>query len=163
MTKNELCQAAARRLGLTSARVNGCLQVLHAAGIVRPIRGTRRYPDDVHPADAIALILATMSPAPVSAAAAAAATLAATKSGAQTLRDFLLGLLLGEPRHLQHLIVGQTGASIVVDRQHLVFGAAPAAGARIYRGDQITALAAELQGMPPAQADAVAALSGIIS
>lgn len=161
MTKNQVSQAVARRLGCTTARIEKLLDELHASGLIKPIKGSRRYPPDASDMDAGAIVLAVLSDRGLERAAEATKELAALTGEYGRFDLWLVNVLFGVPRHMQHLIVGHEGVSVVVDGQHITFGTPPETAAKIVPGSALMALAAELQGLRPDQADAVAAISSI--
>jgi hypothetical protein len=87
--------------------------------------------------------------------------LAATHHNGERFSDFLVQLLFGPPRHVAHLIVHPSGVSVVIDGQHIEFGQRSDVPTRFVPGGVIMAIAAELQGASPRDADALAAITRI--
>lgn len=161
MTKNQVGQAVARRLGCTTARIEKLLDELHGGGLIKPIEGSRRYPPDCSDTDAVSIVLAVLSDRGLERAAESTTALASRDGEYGRFDLWLMNALFGAPCHVQHLIVGMDGVSTVVDGRHVTFGKPPETAAMIVPGSALMALAAELQGLRPDQADAVAAITRI--
>ena len=161
MTKNEVCQAVARRLGCSAARIPKLLDSLHKAGLIQPTKGSRRFPPEIDEHDTVAIVLAVLSDRGLDPAADNTRKLAALHGAEGRFDNWLQMVLFGPPRHVQHIVVGPDGVSVVVDGVHVVFGQAPQTAAKIVPGTAVMALAAELQGASPRDADAIAALTNI--
>jgi len=145
------------------SRLDGLLERLHRAGLVRPTKGSRRFPPECGEYDATALLIAVLADRGLDAAADNAWALAAIDCDGQRFSDWLMDLLYGPPRHIQHLAVQHEppAASVVFDGQHMRFGGPVTTAGRIVPGTTLAALAAELQGATQNEADAIAALTNI--
>lgn len=161
MTKAEYIALLARRLGVSAARIDGLVERLHTAGVIKTTKGSRRYPPDIDEYDATALLLAVLSDTELDQAADNTWRIAALHSDTGRFDDFVRELLCGPPRNVQHVVIGAAGVSTVVDGRHVVFGQPPQTASRIVLGATLAAIAAELAGMTPPQADAAAAIARI--
>lgn len=155
----------ARRLSMKAGRVQAILSRLTEAGIISGGGDSKRYPGDLTEPEIVLLFLALLGERGISTAPTAATEFAALTNHYGQRLDAVIGrLLFGPPRNVSHLIVRQTppGVSAVVNGEHLQFGAEPpesgATVARLVTGASLSAIAAELQGATPSQADAVAQL-----
>lgn len=162
MTKSEFVSLLSRRLGVPVGHINSIIERLHAAGLVPPTKGSRRFPPEIDEHDAIAILIAVLSDRGLDAAADNTWTLAATHHDGTRFSDWLQLLIYGPPRHIGHLIVHGAGASAVVDGKHVEFGQRGTAPAKIFSGTAIMAIAAEIQGASPRDADAIAAIQGLL-
>ncbi|MBN8245239.1 hypothetical protein JF546_19665 [Nitratireductor aquimarinus] len=160
MNKTQFVAMLSRRLGVPVSRIDGLLERLHAAGVVTPIR-SKRHPPPIDEPDAVAILLAVLADRGLEHAADAAWQLAAAHHNGERFSDFLGQLLFGQPRHVGHLIIHDTGASMVVDGQHIEFGERSDVPTRFIPGGMLMAIAAELQGASPRDADAIAAITRI--
>ena len=169
MRRYEIVGLFARRLGAKPGRVQAILSKLTEAGVISGGGDSKRYPGDLTEPEIVTLFLATLGERGISTAPTAATEFAALRDHTGRRFDAMLTeLLFGPPRHVDHLIVRQSppGVSTVVNGEHLQFGAEPpesgATAARIVTGASLSAIAAELQGATPSQADAVAAIQRIL-
>ena len=163
MRKSQVVEILARRLVKPPGRVEEMLKALQAEGIVSVEKGSRRFPGDATEDETVALVLAAVCD--VGAAQHAADHVRRfgklrCESGA-TFREALAAVLAGHVAYVGHIIVGAAGVSTVLDGMHTVFGTPPTGAAAIAPGDTILAIAAELQGAKPADADALAALAHV--
>jgi hypothetical protein len=116
----------------------------------------------------VTLLMALVAESGIASATSAARTFAALQTDDGTRFDvFLSEVLFGPPVAVRQLFARQSppGVSVVVDGQHLLFGqpasATTASPARTVPGEALTAIAAELRGETPANADALAAIHNI--
>ena len=164
----EVVHLFARRLGLKVGRVRAIAGKLQDEGKLQKTEGSRRFPLDVSEPEVVTLLLALLGESGIGTGPSAAKTFGdlATLDG-ERFAVFLENLLFGQPKHVRHLMVRQNpaGVSVTADNMHLLFGEPPSRGnaspARIVPGEALTAIAAELQGLAPEQADAAAALNAI--
>lgn len=160
MNKSEFVAMLSRRLGVPIARINGLLERLHSAGMVTPTR-SKRHPPPLDDPDAVAILLAVLADRGLEHAADNAWQLAAAHHDGTQFSDFVGQLLFGPPRNVGHVIVHPAGASVVIDGQHIEFGQRSDVPTRFVPGGVIMAIAAELQGATPRDADALAAITRI--
>lgn len=166
MRRYEILQLLSRRLGLKVGRAQAILSKLQEAGAVSGPGDSRGHPNDMAEPEIVRLLLALISKSGIASAADAARTFGslATEDGT-CFDDFLSEVIFGPPVAVRHIIVRQAppGASVVVDGQHMLFGApsstTTASPARVVPGDALCAIASELRGSTPEQADAEAAIS----
>ena len=168
MRRYEILHIFARRLGLKVGRAQAILSRLQDDGLVSRPGDHRGQPPDMAEPEIVRLLLAILGESGISSASSASRTFAAlTTADGITLDAFLTDVLSGPPVSLRHLIVRQSPPSVgvVVDGIHVLFGepASMSNGspARFTPGEAITAIAAELRGSTPEQADAQAALSQV--
>ncbi len=162
MTKSEFIALLSRRLGVSETHVRSIVDRLHAAGMVTPTR-SKRHPPPLDEPDAVAILLAVLADRGLERAADNAWQLAATHHNGERFSDFLGQLLYGAPRHVGHMIIHSEGASVVVDGQHVEFGQRSDVPTRFVPGGVLMAIAAELQGGSPRDADALAAITRIFN
>lgn len=162
----EVVHLFARRLGLKVGRVQAITGKLQDEGKLSKTEGSRRFPIEVSEPEVVTLLLALLGESGIGTGPSAAKTFGAlTTSEGERFDAFLDDLLFGHPRHVRHVMVRQNpaGVSVTADGVHLLFGEPPSRGnaspARIVPGEALTAIAAELQGQAPEQADAAAELS----
>lgn len=160
MTKSEFLALLSRRLGVTETHVRSIVDRLHAAGMVTPTR-SKRHPPPIDEPDAIAILLAVIADRGLEHAADAAWQLAAAHHDGTQFSDFMTQLLFGPPRHVAHLIIHPSGVSVVIGGQHIEFGQRSEVPTRFVPGGVIMAIAAELQGASPRDADAITAITRI--
>lgn len=158
----------ARRLDIRTSRVRHIAARLQDSGIVSKVEGSRRFPTDIGEPEFVALFLAVIGESGIGTAAQTVERLGVlTNEQGLRLDNTLQQLFFGPPRSVQHLIARQSpaGVSMVVDGRHTVFGAEAAdqaaQQARLVPGPTLAAIAAELQGASPTQADAFAAITRI--
>lgn len=161
----EVVHLFARRLGLKVGRVQAIAGKLQDDGKLQKTEGSRRYPIEVSEPEVVTLLLALLGESGIGTGPNAAKTFGDLTTPDGVRFDALLSeLLFGPRRQVRHLIIRQSpaGISVTVDSTHVLFGEPPsrdsASPARIVPGEAITAIAAELQGQTPAEADALAAL-----
>ncbi|WP_025030572.1 hypothetical protein [Nitratireductor aquibiodomus] len=160
MTKSEFLALLSRRLGVTETHVQSIVNRLHSAGMVTPTR-SKRHPPPIDEPDAVSILLAVLADRGLEHAADNAWTLAAAHHDGERFDAFLAQLLFGPPRYVGHLIVHREGASVVVDAAHIEFGERSEVPTRFIPGGVLMAIAAELQGATPRDADAIAAITRI--
>lgn len=165
MKRYEIIHALARRLGLKVGRAQAILSKLQDDGVVSSSGYSKRCPDDMAEPEIVSLLIALISESGISSATSAAKTFGdLTTAEGQRFDRFIEELIFGPPGVLRHIIVRQNpaGVSITANGEHLLFGApsspSTASPARIVPGEALVAIAAELRGATPAQADAEAAL-----
>ncbi len=169
MRRYEIVHLFARRLSTKVGRVQAILSKLQEAGSVSTAGPDRKQPVDMAEPEVVTLLLALLGEGGISTAPHAAKTFGSlyTEDTGERFDTLLSELLFGPPRQVRHLIVRQSpaGVSVTVDSQHLLFGEPPsrhgASPARIVPGEAIFAIAAELRGSSPSEADAFAALNTI--
>jgi len=160
MNKTEYVAMLSRRLGVPVSRIDGLLERLHAAGAVPPTRA-KRHPPPLDEPDAVSILLAVLSDRGLEHAADNAWQLAAAHSDGQRFDALIADLLFGAPRHVGHLIIHPAGASVIVDAVHREFGERSDTPARYVPGGVLMAIAAELQGASPRDADALATITKV--
>lgn len=160
MTKSEFIAMLSRRLGVTVVHVRAIVDRLHDAGMVTPTR-SKRHPPPLDEPDAVSILLAVIADRGLEHAADNAWQLAATHHNGERFSDFLVQLLFGPPCNVGHLIIHPSGASVVIDGQHIEFGERGDVPTRFVPGGVLMAIAAELQGATPRDADALAAITRI--
>jgi hypothetical protein len=161
----EILHLLARRLGLKVGRAQAILSKLQEAGVIGSPGDCRRHPDDMAEPEIVTLLIALFGESGIVSAASAARTFSAllAEDGGR-LDSFLSEVLFGPPISLRHVVVRQSppGVSVIANGQHVLFGApsstSTASPARIVPGEALVAIAAELRGATPPQADAEAAL-----
>lgn len=161
----EIVHLFARRLGIKVGRVQAIAGKLQDEGKLQKTEGSRRFPIDISEPEVVTLLSALLGESGIGTGPQAAKLFGElTTTDGQRFDLFLSALLFGRPRQVRHLMVRQSpaGVSVTVDNNHLLFGKPPsrnnASPARIVPGEAIAAIAAELQGQSPSQADALAAL-----
>lgn len=162
MTKSEYLALLSRRLGVTGTHVQSIVNRLHAAGMVTPTR-SKRHPPPIDEPDAVSILLAVLADRGLEHAADNAWQLAATHHNGERFSDFMTQLLFGPPRHVGHIIIHPSGVSVVIDGQHIEFGQRSEVPTRFVPGGVIMAIAAELQGASPRDADALSAITRILA
>lgn len=162
MTKSEYIALLSRRLGVTETHVRSIVDRLHATGLVTPTR-SKRHPPPLDDPDAVAILLAVLADRGLEHAADNAWTLAAAHHDGERFDAFLTRVLYGPPCNVGHLIIHPAGASVVVNGQHVEFGERSDVPTRFVPGGVIMAIAAELQGATPRDADALAAITRIFN
>lgn len=158
----------ARRLDVRPSRVKHIASRLQDSGHVSRVEGSRRFPTDISEHEFVALFLAVIGESGIGTATGTVGAFSTLVSeSGQRLNATLCELFFGPPRSVQHIIARQSppGVSIIVDGHHTVFGADAvehaAQQARIVPGPTLAAIAAELHGFSPEQADAAAAIMKI--
>lgn len=164
MRRYEIVGLFSRRLDLKAGRVQAILGKLQEAGVVS---GTdnKRYPENLSEREIVSLFVAVLGESGISSAGATANTFGALRSAdGLVLSDVLEAALFRQSFWLDQLVVRQEppGVSCVINGAHTVFGAQPpeqgATRARMASGSTMAAIAAELSGSTPQQADAAAAI-----
>lgn len=161
MTLSEAVQLLSRRLGVKASRASIIANRLQHAGHL-PLADAKRSPPSLADDEVAMLLIAVLSDRGIGSAAARAAEYAATTSPeGYRFAETVLAVLRGEAQP-GDLIVKDGGAAFTVNGAHVVFGSPADDGfARFATGPTLAAIAAELQGAPPASADAVAAIQKI--
>lgn len=165
MRLSEVVQILARRLDVRPGRVSAIASRLQHAGLLPITEGSRRYPAECDLGHAVALLLAVAADRGLGSAADTAREVAAYRTDdGTTLADVILAALQQRVA-VEHVIIRPTGASAIVDGRHLQFGEPPpedgALNATAIPGTTLAAIAAELAGLSPEQADAAAAITRI--
>lgn len=164
MRRYEIVGLFSRRLDARAGRIQAILGKLQESGVVA---GTdnKRYPENLSEREIVALFIAVLGERGVSSAGATADTFGALRSAdGLILSDVLEAALFRQQFWLDQIVVRQEppGVSCVINGTHSVFGAQPpehgATGARMVSGATVAAIAAELSGSTPQQADAAAAI-----
>ena len=168
MRRYEILHLLARRLGLKVGRAQAILGRLQEAGVVSSPGDHRGQPVDMAEPEIVSLLIALLAESGIATGPAAAETFGALTATDGTRFDtFLSEVLFGPPVAIRHLMVRKEppGVSVITGLEHLLFGATPsttsASPARIVPGEALTAIAAELRGSTPEQADAEAAITGL--
>jgi len=164
----EIVHLFSRRLSTKVGRVQAILSKLQEAGLISSAGPDRKQPVDMAEPEIVKLLLAIFGESGIGTGPQAASLFGAlTTAEGQRLDQFIEELLFGQPKHVRHIMVRQNpaGVSVTADGVHLLFGEPPSRGnaspARIVPGEAISAIAAELQGHSPEEADAIAALHTI--
>lgn len=164
MRKSAVQELLARRLRIAPGRIQAISERLASAGLISNAEGSRRYPPDLSEPEIITLILAVIADNGLGSVRATVDTFSTLTSASIPFGHVLQRVLFGRPVDIAHVIVRHDppGVSVVIDGNHAVYGAeAPekaATTARIIPGDALIAIAAELQGQHPQQADALVEL-----
>jgi hypothetical protein len=158
----------ARRLGLKVGRAQAILGRLQEAGVVSSPGDHRGQPIDLGEPEIVTLLISLLAESGIATSPDAAQTFGAlTTSDGERYDTFMSSFLFGPPVAIRHLMLRKEppGVSVIVDQQHVLFGAPSspinASPARIVGGEALTAIAAELRGETPANADALAAITNI--
>lgn len=166
MRRYEIVQLLARRLAMKVGRVQAILSRLQECHVVTSPGPLKSQPTELDEPEIVKLLIGLLGETGIASAPDASKTFGDLTTADGVRFDALLSeLLFGPPRQVRHLIVRQSpaGVSITVDNQHLLFGEPPstrnASPAKIVPGEAITAIAAELQGQTPEEADAIAEIS----
>ena len=165
MRRYELVHIFARRLNMKVGRVQAILSKLQEAGTVSSPGESKGHPMDLAEPEITTFLIALLGERGIASGSEAAETFAPlTADDGYGFDSFLSAALFGPPLSIRFLMVRQepAGVSVVVDGAHVLFGEPPslsnASPARIISGEALAAIAAELRGMTPEQADAAAAL-----
>lgn len=168
MRRYEIVHLFSRRLSTKVGRVQAILSKLQEAGSISSAGPDRKQPVDMAEPEVVTLLLALLGESGIGTGPHAANLFGAlTTAEGERFDAFLEDLLFGHPRHVRHIMVRQNpaGVSVTADGVHLLFGEPPSRGnaspARIVPGEALSAIAAELQGQTPEEADAIAALHTI--
>lgn len=162
----EVVHLFSRRLGIKVGRVQAIAGRMQDNDMLSKTEGSRRFPLAISEPEVATLLIALLGEAGIATGPATATTFGALYAETGERFDvFLADLLFGPQRAVRHLMVRQNppGVSVIVDGRHVLFGEPPsrtnASPARIVAGETISAIAAELQGQSPEQADAAAELA----
>ncbi len=158
MKKSELISAISCRFGVPVSRMNKLCHALHGAGIVSPTRGSRRFPPELGEPEIAAIVMAALVDEGED-------KIIANTSEHLALWGTLLGrILCGPPINIGHVILrnGPASVGMLAGRQHQTIGSDSDAPARIFTGRPIMALAAEIRGASPSEADAAAGILQIM-
>lgn len=165
MRRYEILHLFARRLGLKVGRAQAILSRLQDDGTISAPGDNRAHPLDMAEPEIVSLLIALISESGISSATTAAKTFGSLNTAdGQRFDRFIEELIFGPPAALRHVIVRQNpaGVSVTANGEHLLFGApsstSSASPARIVPGEALVAIAAELRGATPSQADAETAL-----
>ncbi len=164
MRKSAVQELLARRLRIAPGRIQAISERLASAGLISNAEGSRRYPPDLSEPEIITLILAVIADNGLGSVKATVDTFSTLTSAGIAFGHVLQRVMFGRPVDIAHVIVrhNPAGVSAVIGGNHAVYGAeAPdkaATTARIIPGDALIAIAAELQGQHPQQADALVEL-----
>lgn len=152
----------ARRLGVPKARLKSILAALHTAGAIKPESGCRRFPAEIEESDAVTIFIAVLADRQVANVAADAEALGGLAGDAGCFRDFVNAALYGRLSVTQ-IVVQHTppAASAIASGRQFRFGPKLTTAGRVAMRAQLAAIAAELAGMSPRDADAAAAIRGI--
>ena len=151
MRKSSIAIILARHLGMTASRVNNLAARLADVGLVSKAEGSRRYPPDLPEPEVVRLVIAALTDTGLGDVVRNVEFFATLRGPAGRFDAVLHDMIFGPPRQVAHHVIrhAPAGASMVVDGQHMLFGAeAPegaAINARIVPGGAFMALAADLQ------------------
>lgn len=170
MRKSFVVEILSRRLGVTQSRIEAIAQRLADAGKLSRAEGSRRYPPDLAEPEIVALLIGAIADRGLGNVRESVELFSGlTNHSGQRFDRILTDILFGPTSVLSHVIVRQdpAGVSLTINGNHALFGAdrseATATKASIIPGNAITAIAAELHGATPEQADAVTAMSRLQS
>ncbi|MCO7736438.1 hypothetical protein NJB95_07415 [Brucella intermedia] len=164
MRKSAVIEILARRLRIAPGRIQAISERLASAGLISNAEGSRRYPPDLSEPEIVTLVIAVIADSGLGNVKATVDTFSTLASEGIAFGHVLQRVLFGRPVDIAHVIVRHdpAGVSAVIDGNHAVYGAeAPekaATTARIIPGDALIAIAAEMQGQHPQQADALVEL-----
>lgn len=162
MTKSDFIALMARRLGVPQARLKSVLSALHTAGSVKPEKGCRRFPAEIEEAEAATIFLAVLADRQVATVAADAEALGRLQSDAGSFRDFASAALHSDVSVTQIVVQHSPPAAFAIaSGRQIRFGPKIETASRVVMRAQLAAIAAELAGMSPREADAAAAIQGI--
>lgn len=169
MRRYEIVHIFARRLNAKVGRVQAVLSKLQEAGTVSSPGDAKGHPIDMAEPEITSFLIALLGERGISSAAETNRTFGPLEDAdGHRFDEFMSAVLFGPPVAIRHLMVRQApaGVSVTVDGRHLLFGEPPslanASPARIISGEALAAIAAELRGMTPEQADAAAALNQLM-
>ncbi|WP_457302148.1 hypothetical protein [Phyllobacterium sp. P5_D12] len=166
MRKSHAVEILARRLNILPSRVHHIAARLADDGQISKAEGSRRYPPELNEIEVIRLVLATLADhglGNVHSSVEAFSHL--TNQTGIRFGDVLSEVLFGPPADIGHVILRHDppGVSLIIDGAHQVYGseapAKTAAKASIVPGYALMAIAAELQGHMPTQADSMIELA----
>lgn len=158
MRLSDVVEIFARRLGMKRGRVAIIANRLQHAGAI-PLADAKRTPPELSVNEISALLIAVLAERGIESASSRHASYAAmTADGGYRLAETIAAIFRGQA-HAGDFIVKDGGVSATVNNHHVVFGQPADDGpARFATGATLSAIAAELHGMTPAQADAAAAI-----
>ncbi|QND51526.1 hypothetical protein HB779_06135 [Phyllobacterium sp. 628] len=166
MRKSQVAEVLSRRLNIPAGRVDGLIMRLSDAGMIPKAEGARRYPPEVDEADILKMVLAVIADRGLGNVKESVEQYwQLSNEHGRRFGHLLNEILFGPPSDVGHVILRHdpVGVSLTLNGQHTVFGAeAPvktAAKASIVPGYALTAIAAELQGHGPSQADSMIELA----
>ncbi len=166
MRKSQVVEVLARRLNIMPSRIHNIASRLADEGQLSKAEGSRRYPPKLDNLEMLRLVLATLVDNGLGHVRQSVDTFGALQNEhGQRFSEVLSDILFGQPADIGHVIIRHepAGVSAVINHNHTVFGAeAPAktaAKASIVPGYALVAIAAELQGQPPVQADSMIELA----
>ncbi len=167
MRRYEIVELFARRLSIKVGRVQAILSRLQESDLVSSPGPAKGQPVDMAEPEIVTLLIALLGESGITSSPDTARRFGSlyTEDTGERFDLFLASLLFGQPRQVGHLLVRQSpaGVSVTVDNRHVLFGEPPcsrsASPARIVPSEAMAAIAAELQGQSPSQADAAAELS----
>jgi hypothetical protein len=166
MRKSQIVEILARRLNILPSRVHHIAARLADDGQISKAEGSRRYPPELHEIEVARLVLATLADhglGNVHSSVEAFSHL--TSQNGLRFGDVLAEVLFGPPVDVGHVILRHDppGVSLTINGGHHVYGteapAKTAAKASIVPGYALMAIAAELQGHVPTQADSLVELA----
>ncbi|SDP46894.1 hypothetical protein SAMN05428967_2257 [Phyllobacterium sp. YR620] len=166
MRKSQIVEILARRLNILPSRVHHIAVRLADDGQIPKAAGSRRFPPELDEVEITRLVLATLADhglGNVHSSVEAFSHL--TSHNGLSFGDVLAEVLFGPPVDVGHVILRHDppGVSLTINGCHHVYGTdAPvktAAKASIVPGYALMAIAAELQGQAPSQADAMIELA----
>lgn len=165
MRLSQAVQIIARRLGVRPGRISATASRLQHAGILPIAEGSRRFPPEVTEDQVVSLFIAAVADYGLGQVVASATAASEFRSPlGHRLFDIVFAALFREAT-VSHLIIRKDGASVVMDGHHITFGAPPPENGAVrgtaIAGSTVAAIAAELRGASPTQADAVAAIAKI--
>lgn len=162
MHLSQVVQILARRLGARPGRVSAIGSRLQHVGRIPIADGSRRYPPEIDDEHVALLLVATLADRGLGVVPATTEAYAAMTSAlGHRLFETVLAIVRGQVKP-GDFILREGGVHGVVDGQHTVFGNPAENGpARFATGPTMAAIAAELQGASPSQADAIAAITRI--
>jgi hypothetical protein len=158
---SEAVEILARRLSLKRGRVAAIANRLQHAGMIE-LAESKKTPPDLSPDEMASLTLAVLAENGVETAASRARDYGGmTSTDGYRLAESLRAVLSGQAQP-GDIIVREGGAHATVNGSYIVFGSPAEDGpARFCTGATLSAIVAELQGLPPGTADAVAAITRI--
>jgi hypothetical protein len=158
---SEAIEVLARRLGINRGRVATIANRLQHAGFL-PLPDARRTPPDLSADQISSLLLGVLVERGVESAANRFRDYGSmTSPEGYRLGETMTAIIRGQAQP-GDMIVREGGVSATVNGQHAVFGKPAEDGtARFCTGPTLAAIAAELQGASPTQADAFAAITRI--
>lgn len=165
MIKSDFAALLERRLGVSVGRTTQHANRLADAGIISKLEGSRRFPPDLTEHEAAAILLAAVVNPPIGDVVCVVRALLDYGVAAPMVALFRGEAEIGAPGDV--LIVRQEplAAALVIDGVHRAYGPPPPEtgairGAHV-PGITLSAIAAEVRGASPRDADALAALARI--